>query len=215
MAEEFYGYGRWDAPYWFIGPEAGMSEDGHDDLTARLAAWKALGCGPVVDCASHHLGFGFTTWHQHHPPVQPTWRQLIRLLLAYKGKPADIESIRKYQRADWGRSTGESCVIELSGISAHSLRVPRDRQTFLSRRLDRIRKEAQQHRPEFILMYGRAQLAEWKKIAGGDFEADGFRLMGSALAAIAPHPVSHGIGNEFWEKLGVRIRGKVHTLNEP
>jgi hypothetical protein len=22
MAEHFFGYGRWDAPYWFVGPEA-------------------------------------------------------------------------------------------------------------------------------------------------------------------------------------------------
>lgn len=24
MAENFFGYGRWDAPHWFIGPEARM-----------------------------------------------------------------------------------------------------------------------------------------------------------------------------------------------
>jgi len=30
MAEHFFGYGRWDAPFWFIGPEAGMGKDGKD-----------------------------------------------------------------------------------------------------------------------------------------------------------------------------------------
>jgi hypothetical protein len=30
MAEDFFGYGRWEAPYWFIGPEAGMGKDGKD-----------------------------------------------------------------------------------------------------------------------------------------------------------------------------------------
>lgn len=24
MAEHFFGYGRWDAPFWFVEPKAGM-----------------------------------------------------------------------------------------------------------------------------------------------------------------------------------------------
>jgi len=32
MAEQLFGYGRWDAPFWFIGPEAGMGQDGTDNL---------------------------------------------------------------------------------------------------------------------------------------------------------------------------------------
>jgi len=63
MAQDFYGYGRWDAPYWFIGPEAGMGKDGKDNLVARYDSWKQLGCAPVVDCEKHHRGFGFTKWH--------------------------------------------------------------------------------------------------------------------------------------------------------
>ena len=35
MAEDFYGYGRWEAPFCFIGPEAGMGNDGKDNLAAR------------------------------------------------------------------------------------------------------------------------------------------------------------------------------------
>src|ERR1035438_9104836 len=30
MAEHFFGYGRWDAPFWFIGSEAGMDKGGKD-----------------------------------------------------------------------------------------------------------------------------------------------------------------------------------------
>jgi hypothetical protein len=132
MAEHFFGYGRWDAPYWFIGPEAGMGKDGRDDLAARYESWTQLGCAPVVDCEKHHRGFGFTKWHKPHPPTQPTWRQLIRLLLAYKGMNTDLNSIREYQREKWGSSTGETCVIELCGISAPSMATQQDRTTFLS-----------------------------------------------------------------------------------
>ena len=34
MAEHFFGYGRWDALYWFIGPEAAMDNDGIDSVPA-------------------------------------------------------------------------------------------------------------------------------------------------------------------------------------
>ena len=96
MAKEFYGYGRWDAPFWFIGPEAGMSKDGIDNLPARHNSWKLLGCAPTVDCEKHHRGFGFTKWHQPYPPTQSTWRQLIRLLLAYKGRNPNLDDIRRH-----------------------------------------------------------------------------------------------------------------------
>ena len=33
MPEEFFACGRWGAPFWFIGPEAGMARNG-DDLPA-------------------------------------------------------------------------------------------------------------------------------------------------------------------------------------
>jgi len=109
MAEHFFGYGRWDAPFWFIGPEAGMGKNGRDSLVARYESWKQLGFAPIFDCAAHHRGFGFTEWHKPHPPPQPTWRQLIRLLLFYKGEQTDIEAIRAIRscRAEYADGAGQ------------------------------------------------------------------------------------------------------------
>jgi hypothetical protein len=208
MTEHFYGYGRWDAPFWFIGPEPGGTKDG-DCLEKRYDSWKQLGFKPVIDCAAHHYGFEVTKWHQTHPPTQTTWRQLIRLLLSYKGMPTDIETIRAYQRDNWGSSVGETCVIELSGLASPNMRTPLDRTTFLSRRIECIRQEVRSNSPEFILMYGKRQRVEWENIAGGDFDIQGFRRLDSSLAVVAPHPVSHGTGNEFWEGLGRRLRAVV------
>jgi hypothetical protein len=47
MAEHFYGYGRWDAPFWFIGPEPG-----DDSVAQRYESLKALESEPVADCAA-------------------------------------------------------------------------------------------------------------------------------------------------------------------
>jgi hypothetical protein len=46
MAEHFFGDGRWDAPFWFIGPEAGMAKLRHS-LERRYWAWKELNCAPL------------------------------------------------------------------------------------------------------------------------------------------------------------------------
>jgi hypothetical protein len=206
MAEQFCGYGKWDAPYWFVGPEAGMGRDGNDSLAARYESWKQLGCAPIVDCAAHHRGFGFTKWHQPHPPTQPTWRQLIRLLLAYKGMNPDLDDIRAYQRDHWGRENGETCAIELSGLPAPNLQTSRDRTTFLSKRIERIRKAALKYAPEFIVMYGQGNRREWERIAGGGFDSSGLYRMGKTVAAIALHPVTRGLGNECWVRLGRMLR---------
>lgn len=210
MAEHFFGYGRWDAPYWFIGPEAAMDNDGNDSVLARCESWQHLGGAAVVDCAGHHRGFGMTKWHRHHPPTQATWRQLIRLLLAYKGMNPDLDDIRAYQRDHWGRENGETCVIELSGIPAPNMRVPRDRLSFLSRRVERIRQEILKHRPELVVMYGVGQRDDWERIAGGEFDTHGLHRMveTGTVTVMTPHPVSRGKGNEFWQELGRLLQAK-------
>lgn len=58
-------------------------------------------------------------------------------------------------------------------------------------------------------MYGTGQHEEWKKIVGGEFDAHGFRWIDGTLAAIVPHPVSRGVGKDFWEGLGRRLRAAV------
>ncbi len=220
MAEHFYGYGRWDAPYWFLGPEAGMSKDGIDSLFARYESWKQLGCAPVVDCEKHHRGFGFTKWHRHHPPTQATWRQLIRLLLAYKGLPADTEAIREYQRTQWGSETGETCVIELSGLAAPSMLEERDRATFLSRRIDQIRQMVREHSPLFVVMYGESHRATWERIADSRFDSNGLCWMGTTVVAIAvhptaPRPAAKGLVNEYWVSLGRLLQSTVTGSHKP
>lgn len=209
MAKDFFGYGRWDAPYWFIGPEAGMGKDGNDNLAARYESWKRLGGASVVDCAAHHRGFGLTKWHDPPPPTQPTWRQLIRLLLAYQGKEPSLDDIRKYQGDRWGLANGETCVIELSGLPAPSMQTSQDRTKFLSGRIERMRDAALKHAPTFIVMYGKGNRKEWERIAGGEFDSSGLYRMGKTVAAFALHPVTKGLGNEYWVRLGKMLRSTV------
>ena len=95
-----------------------------------------------------------------------------------------------------------SGVIELSGIPAPNMQVPRDRLSFLSRRVERIRHEMLKHRPELIVMYGVGQRETWEQIAETAFDSNGICCIGNTIAAIARHPVTVGLGNEYWVTLG-------------
>jgi hypothetical protein len=71
MARRCYGYGRWDAPYWFIGPEQGMAPDENNDLKPRVKAWLDLGGQEVSDCREFHKPIGEKRWHREIPQLQP------------------------------------------------------------------------------------------------------------------------------------------------
>lgn len=57
-ASEWFGYGRWEAPYWFIGMEPGATEE-----ASSYESWLRLGGGELIDCKQHHLDTNFTRWH--------------------------------------------------------------------------------------------------------------------------------------------------------
>lgn len=127
MARGFYGYGRWDAPYWFIGPEPGMGPNQPAGNAPLLNAWLKSGKCDLCDCYEFQASIPDLTWHTGQPPLQATWSKLILLLMTYLGQPADNDSLRAYQRDRFGRSvSGETCVIELFGLAAKSLKTSKN-----------------------------------------------------------------------------------------
>jgi hypothetical protein len=110
MARRSYGYGRWDAPYWFIGPEQGKGQAESSGNSQRVNAWQKLGQNELCDCLDFHAQISDMSWHRGRPSLQPTWRPLILLLKTFLNQPSDIESLREYQRDRWGRvKGGETC----------------------------------------------------------------------------------------------------------
>lgn len=118
MARRCFGYGRWEAPYWFIGPEQGQ---GNESLECRVRAWIDLGAQELCDCRTFHDRIGDHQWHAQNPEAQKTWVALICLLMGFLGRPTDKKTLLDYQRDLWGISTGETCVIELQGLPARVL----------------------------------------------------------------------------------------------
>jgi hypothetical protein len=77
MGRRCYGYGRWEAPYWFIGPEQGQARNENHDLKLRCKAWLHCGGGELSDCSAFHdfmnqeAGRLITEWHREKIATTP------------------------------------------------------------------------------------------------------------------------------------------------
>jgi hypothetical protein len=223
MARTCYGYGCWSAPYWFLGPEQGMGRNENDDLNRRIEAWRHFGSRELDDCREFHFRIGETRSHGENPVLQQTWRKLLLTLMTFLGRPTDEATRLRYQQNEWGRQPSETCIIELSGLAAHSLKADRDRQCFRAERVLDIRARMHTYKPQFVIMYGKTRDCRnaWKAIADGAetitegaFPFVEFRKSGPTFLALTPHPASWGPTNEDWTELGTRLRTFVRVLQQ-
>jgi hypothetical protein len=201
LASGCYGYGRWDAPYWFIGPEQGQDRGEGNQLTVRHQAFKNLSRDGLSDCRKFHALIEQRKWHRdERPPLQRTWRRLMLLLAASLSRPTDVESLRTYQRELWGSAIGETCAIELSGLPATSFNVPREREAFRQKRIQFIQQKLSDCRPAFVVMYGKGHLKHWKEIAAVVRTSDNVQIV------FAPHPVAYGATDQVWIEMGRQLQ---------
>ena len=86
------GYGRWDAAYWFVGPEEGGAGDCLQ-MTTRIDQWAATmpaGVFALKDLREYCRRIGVHQFHGFHAATamrQPTWCSLIQLLGSPNGNP--------------------------------------------------------------------------------------------------------------------------------
>lgn len=201
-AREWFGYGTWAAPYWFVGMEPGGDGD------ATHEAWSRLGSGELIDCKAHHLECGFARWHgSERPPTQSTWRRLIQLLLAFKGEATDMDTVARYQRDRLGCVRDETALIELSAHHAVNLSIWTDRTAYRDERIELIRSRLDEHHPRFVMFYGRTYRAEYERITGLPFRSDGSVWRGNTLCVLTTHPAARSAPPaENWIALGKAIR---------
>jgi hypothetical protein len=109
---KFYGLGTWKAKLWYIGVEeaGGWEEQG---IIQRLEAWKQNGKHPLENAPTFYPQSGNPSWHGNRAVIQPTWKQLIRILLVARGQRDTDVNILNYQRDHFARADGRECCIEL------------------------------------------------------------------------------------------------------
>jgi hypothetical protein len=208
MARRCYGYGRWEAPYWFIGPEQGQALHEHDDLEARCEAWLTLGGGELSDCQAFSYLIREKRWHRETPMLQNTWRRLMLLLMAFLQRPTDNENLKTYQRDRWGRTNDETCVIELSGLPANNFDVPRERGLFRPERISVICERMRTYKPELVVIYGVGTKKQWT--SGGWYSPDSLRRLQSTILEFTPHPSRPSRKDAYWVAQGQRLRQLVN-----
>jgi hypothetical protein len=228
MALNRYGYGRWEAPYWFIGMEEGM-DSAEKDLKCREKAWRDLGSRELDDCRDFHnsLFSSIEKKNRLHrkvrPALQPTWNQLIRALMIFLGGLALEEDRREYQRDNWGSLHGDSCVIELSGLAARNLKELSDRKSYRDKRINFIRKGIRDHNPKFVIVYGTSDREPWEKISKGAVLIEEAKIIDDVgrtfaefkktertILALTQHPTAFAHKKiENWGKLGATLRSLV------
>ena len=210
MARRFFGYGRWDAPYWFIGPEQGKGPEEAAENTSRVNAWVMLQKQELCDCIVFHDQIGEKHWHRalpDKPRLQRTWRPLILLLKTFLNEPGSRDDLRSYQRDTWGcQQGGETCVIELSGLAAKTLHSPINRKQFRNERVGLIREKIQEHKPRLVVMYGKSEKQYWHTIASAELELDRPHVAGPTVLVMTTHPNTRGRKDADWMDLGERLR---------
>jgi hypothetical protein len=164
-------------------------------------------------------------WFTARPPLQPTWRGLIRLILGAEGRAVDTETVRRYQGGELGRAGGNNCVLELLPLPSRSVdswlygehsALPslRSRQQYVEhfapKRVAHIRQRIQDHRPSAVVFYSRNYQPWWEQIVGAPFdpaEAPGLHIARTprTLFVMTMHPTYRGVSADYFVKAGRAI----------
>jgi hypothetical protein len=229
MAKHCFGYGRWDAPFWFIGPEQGMSDD-PEEMAFRCKAWWNGGRLELDDCIDFHRrlenlrppkrnkkGKRIDDWHGETPNPQTTWSRLIQFLIGFGAQ--GVTSHIEYQKHHWGTRAGQTCVAELSGLPAHNFAEKRERSSFLPARLARL-SEALNGKQEFVLLYGKAPACKtaWSHLTRGAVTVghcsrgeEVYRRGDTLLVQARLHPAGNGQSYEIWNRFGKEVKTLQHA----
>ena len=209
MAERFYGFGRWKAPYWFIGPEQGQDKKEKDELGPRLSAWEKLGRPELADLKDFHDLLRPGMWTEEGAHLQKTWRKLMLVLLSSRPGVFDKEDLRQYQRTKLGRAceeTDETCLLELSGLPANSGKITRDRESFLDRRIARLACAVETYKPKLVVMYGKGQKKHFERIVKPLPELDKTTVVGETVVLFTKHTNARKLTDEHWCNLGKSLQ---------
>jgi hypothetical protein len=222
----FYGFGNYQASYWFIGMEEGGA-DTPKKIADQLEIWDKWGRKELLDVAEYAHEMNITRWYGDDPKLQPTWKHLIRIVLTAKGQPFDRDKMRQYQKNEFGTKNGDTCLLELLPLPAPSIAswlykdisaLPylTSRKTYrefvVGSRIAHFQDKITRHQPKAVILYGSGYDSYWKTIAGIDAwgkspEGVTFSANNSTIFISSKHPVAHGATNEYFQNIGKLIAG--------
>ena len=189
--ENFWGLGRFEADYWFVGMEEGGGNS-EEEVAKRLNVWSDLGCTPLIDNYQYHKGvdgYAFDHFFEGNIKQQPTWAKLIRTMLVINDANKEYQSqdIKDFQSKKWGRADSENCVIEIFPLPSPSsvqwrydewtdIPILQSMELYKSAlkrpRIASLMEKIDLYKPKLVLMYGMnpEYLDIWSDVAGIRFE---------------------------------------------
>ncbi len=220
----FYGYGTYQAPYWFIGMEEGGGNT-IAEISKRLEVWDKRGRKELEDVAQYSREIGVTHFFGDRARLQTTWNKLIRVVLTAKNLKFDTETVREYQKSSLGTTDGDTCLLELFPLPSPStsmwqygenskLSYLLNRETYrehvVSSRITHLQNRIKSYQPTAVIFYGLQYQSYWEEIVGIKFQAKfaesvSWETNGRTLFVVAKHPAAKGVTNEYFHLIGKLI----------
>lgn len=220
----FYGYGTYNAGFWFVGMEEGRGNN-LDEVSRRLEIWQELGGRELVDITNFHFRLNIPEYFTDPVKLQRTWMQQARMVLIAQGKRASLADIKAFQRDKIGRQDQETCLLELLPLPSPSINtwhydqwsnLPflKNRETYRQYcfpwRCAHIRAQLLTHQPRVVVFCSFGYKDLWQQIAGPKvlFIEDSGAWVGktdNTLFLITKHPTTIGIKNAYFEQVGAMI----------
>ncbi|HSM70556.1 MAG TPA: hypothetical protein VK851_03350 [Anaerolineales bacterium] len=221
FANTFYGYGNYQAPYWFLGMEEGGGNS-IDEINRRFSTWEMRGAMELEDVAEYHIALGFPEFFSSKSKIQNTWGKQIRFIFGVNNKPVDTEIVRDYQRDAWGRKSSNNCIIELFPLpspgtgdwiygEASNLDILKDRKTyrnsFFPTRIKHIQHTIEEFQPKVICAFSFTYMNYWEVLTGGKFyenEKENYfsNSIGNTKIVVLQHPAARGVRSEYFYNVG-------------
>jgi hypothetical protein len=225
----FYGYGSWNQPTWFIGMEEGGC-DTLDEFYRRVEAWSQRGQKELEDAPSYHEAIGVNQWFRPGARLQKTWEQLIRVYLSLYQRPADKDSVKRFQIENFGHQEAEGfATVELFPLPKPSIdakwfyssiaELPElaSREAYTSfmypKRVEKLRQQIRVYKPKHVICYGLAYRPKWEELVGQRLENTQLQdvsatKVDNTVVLLMPHPVSHGKTQDYWREVGKLLKDR-------
>jgi hypothetical protein len=225
----FWGYGSFEAPVWFVGMEEGLGVE--TDVEERLQSTDGRS---LVDMrrdmvrVRHHMAW----FVPPAPAIQPNFKYPIALYLYFRhGKVPSSEDIRGYQSRVLGDAElKDSCVVDLMPLPARSTSdedwqyagYVGPREEYLEKhkpaRVRQLRGLIGEHRPRLVIFHSLTYRADWALVVGSSprqiTRQMYFEGSGATAFCVIPNANSRGMSYDRLYEFAERVRPQVSLTNE-